>query len=589
MDLRVNMRLLDIAKKISEGKAGEINYVNFEPFKKQYDFTWQDREKLPRSTPEKQGLSSEFLEEFIKEIINTPETCVHSMMIMRNGHVVAEGSFAPYKEEVWHVSNSLCKSITSLAIGIAIGDGKLKVTDSVVELLKNRDLPITAKLKKNIQVKHLLIMSSGLGANEAVAATENDWTKVMLESNQLFTPGTHFHYNSMNTYLLAAIIKEVTGEEIMDYLKPRIFEPLGIENLAWGKSPEGISKGGWGMFIRVEDMAKLGQLCLQKGMWKGKQLVPADYISEMAKYRIDSKCGKGEYGYGYQVWLGKRQGSLIFNGMFGQIVYVIPDLDMVFALTGGSDNLYRDNATNFLIEKYFDKNLPDGEIKENPAAVKRLRKLCENLEYKDAAEIYAEKVGFKPARISATKMREEALKFCNKKYRIPGASIGLMPMYMQFMNNNLSAGIDEMELISTHSEIWLVTKEGENENHIPVGFEKPVYSVIKEKGEEFNIATSAHFCLNEDMIPVLKIKMVYIEAENYRTITFYFDKKNTWAEFNENPGVDMMLYGMDSYVPNFGPAGNLINNTMEKLDTALLGYGLKYMVNPKVTLEEIND
>ncbi|MBO7403059.1 MAG: serine hydrolase, partial [Lachnospiraceae bacterium] len=258
MSLRINMRLLDIVRKASEGKGRELNYVRFEPWKKRFPENTVIKQPFLRCTPEEVGVSSDYLLEFLKNLANAPETAIHSFMILRKGAVIAEGSFEPYKTKMWHVSNSLCKSIVALAVGIAIGEGRLKVDDTVIDILKGRSLPISAMLKRNLKVKHLLTMTSGLSGNEAVAATENDWTKVVLESNQLFAPGAHFNYNSMNTYLLAVILNEVTGQGLMDYIKNRLLAPMGIETLVWEKSPEGIEKGGWGMYITIEDMAKFG-------------------------------------------------------------------------------------------------------------------------------------------------------------------------------------------------------------------------------------------------------------------------------------------------------------------------------------------
>ena len=589
MSLRINLRLLDIVRKASEGKGREVNYVRFEPWKKRFPDDADVKQPFKRCAPEEVGVSSDYLLEFLKNLANAPETAIHSFMILRKGAVIAEGSFEPYQTKMWHVSNSLCKSIVALAVGIAIGEGRLTVEDPVIDILKDRGLPISSMLKRNLKVKHLLTMTSGLSGNEAVAATENDWTKAVIESNQLFAPGSHFHYNSMNTYLLAVILYEVTGQNLMDYLKNRLFAPMGIENIAWGKSPEGIEKGGWGMFITIEDMAKLGQLCLNKGKWNGRQLVPETWIAEMTKCRVDSKEGRGMYGYGYQVWMGKRPGSFLFNGMFGQIVYVIPDLETVLCFTGGSDNMFRDNATNINIEKYFNDLFPD-KLGPNPRAYAKLKKYEEQISYGTAVEDAQKRFGVCFRGYNIKRIKKNAMVLgAGRKFNVPGDAIGLMPMYMQYVHNNISEGIRQVELRDNRGTLEFVVTEGENVNVIPVGFNTFLPSYITERGEEYNIATKATFCINEDKVPVLKIKIVFTEAENYRTVAFYFDQGKTLLEFNENPSVDMILDSMDNFFPKYGGAGALINQAIEKVDPDVIGYALRFTFNPKVVLEEINE
>ncbi len=589
MDLRVNLRAVDVLRKISAGNTTNINFVKFEPWKKRFPEDALYKQAFPRSTPEEQGLSSKLISDFLTELSCTPESCVHSFMMLRNGNVIAEGSFAPYKQEMWHISNSLCKSIVCLAVGIAIGEGKLKLDDKLNDLLKNRKVPVSAKLKKDITVKHLLTMTSGLYANESVAATENEWTKVLLESGQRFTPGTKFHYNSMNTYLLSVILKEVTGEGLMDYIRPRLLEPMDIEDIAWEKSPEGIEKGGWGMYITLEDMAKFGQLCLQRGEWNGKQLVPAKWIEEMAKFRIDSTGGKGMYGYGYQVWLGKRAGSFIFNGMFGQIIYVIPDLQMVFAFTGGSENLYRDNATNFLIEKYFDEHFSAEALKPDPYAVKALRKQCQTIAYRPSDVYMTEKYGLTLRNCGCRDMRLNALRLCDRHYATPIETVGLIPMYMQCIHNNYSKRISKMSFLNLNDKFHLEVTEAEETNTIPVGFEEPEYSIIHENGEEFNVAVTGTMDVNEDRETILKIAIHFIETVNVRIIKFRFTNRFTYVKFYETPSVEMILDSIDSFAPKLGGTSTMLNNAINKIDPDITEAVVRYALEPKLVLTEIED
>ena len=587
MDLRVNLRAVDVIRKITAGEYSKINFVKFEPWKKSFSKDVPYKQPFPRSTPEEQGISSKLVSSFLSELTRTPETCVHSFMILRNGNVIAEGSFAPYKQEIWHISNSLCKSIVALAVGIAMDEGRLTLDSKLNDLLKNRKVPVSAKLKRDITVKHLLTMTSGLYANESVAATENEWTKVLLESGQRFNPGTKFHYNSMNTYLLSVILTEVTGESVMDYIRPRLLEPMGIDRIAWEKSPEGIEKGGWGMYITLEDMAKFGQLCLQRGEWKGKQLVPARWIEEMAKFRMDSTGGKGMYGYGYHVWLGKRAGSFIFNGMLGQIVYVIPDLKMVFAFTGGSENLYRDNATNFLIEKYFDEHFSGEVLKPDLNAAKALKKQCKTIAYVSSDDYLTEKYGVMLRGCSRKDMRMNALKLCDKSYSVSETTVGLFPLYVQCIHNNYSKGISKLNFKNLSDRFFFEVVEGDDINSFPVGFEEPEYTTIHENGEEFNVAVIGTMDVNEDRETILKIAIHFLETVNVRIIKFRFTNRYTSVKFYETPSVEMILDSIDSVAPKLGGTSTMLNNAINKIDPDIAEAVVRYAFEPKLKLTEI--
>lgn len=580
MDLKIGIRTVELLKKISEGKVKEIDFVKYTPQKQKFPEDTEYEQSFERSDPEAEGISSDYLDAFLQELQQTPETCVHSLMILRNGKVITEGSFPPYRQEVWHISHSMCKSVVALAIGIAIDEGRLDVNDRVSELLKDRKKPITILLKKNLTVKNLLMMSSGILANEVTSATGNEWTKGCLESTQRFEPGKKFHYNSMNTYLLSVILCEITKQSLMDYLKPRLFDPLGIKKVFWELSPEGIEKGGWGLYLTLEDMAKLGQLCLQYGNWKGQQLVPKQWIEEMSKYRIDSTQGKGKYGYGYQVWMGKRPGAYLFNGMLGQIVYIIPDLQMVFAFTGGSDNLYRDNATNFLIEKYFDEDFVPREQAANPKAVQHLRSTCRHLQYPTADRIrnrYA--IGGTLMATPTYEMERQAVHLEGRAYEMPPQFVGLLPIFIQSIHNNYSKGLSRFRFYRQGEDLILETTEGEDINRIPLGFSEIKYCDIEENGETYLAAVNAVMIRNEDNVPVLKVELSLIETANTRIIKFFFEQTRVRVQFLESPGIEMMLNGIESMMSrSVAPA--MVTSAMAAIDQDYVECKIKKAFEP---------
>lgn len=274
---------------------------------------------------------------------------LHSLMVVQHGQVVAErwmGEGAPDKP---HVLHSVSKTFTATAIGFAVAEGKLKVTDPVVSFFPER-LPATVgpRLKK-MEIRHLLTMSTGhdVDPTDRVRAVEGaDWVEGFLAAPLEYEPGTLHVYNSLATYMLSAIIQRVTGEKVIDYLAPRLFQPLGIEGVTWEESPQGINCGGWGLYVKTEDMAKLGQFLLQKGCWNGQQLLPASWIEEASASKIDSypagvkketltmKPEDSDWlqGYGYQMWRCRHQ-AFRADGAYGQFIVILPEKDAVIVTT----------------------------------------------------------------------------------------------------------------------------------------------------------------------------------------------------------------------------------------------------------------
>ncbi|GAB3768094.1 hypothetical protein GCM10028818_01930 [Spirosoma horti] len=303
--------------------------------------------KLSRSLPEKQGVAPGGLLDFVNTI-EAKKLNVHSVMVLRHGQVVAEGWWAPYAPDLKHTLYSLSKSFTSTAVGMAIAEKRLTVEDKVVSFFP-KDVPAT--ISDNLaamRVKDLLTMSTGHDKDTTPSlrgGTDTNWIKSFLAQPVDHKPGTFFVYNSGATYMLSAIVQKLTGMPVIEYLKPRLFGPLGIEGEDWEVDPNGINTGGWGLRLRTEDIAKFGQLYLQKGVWNGKRLISASWIADATRAEVDSKGGKGDagvndwiQGYGYQFWR-CRHDAYRGDGAFGQFCIVLPKEDAVVAITSESADM----------------------------------------------------------------------------------------------------------------------------------------------------------------------------------------------------------------------------------------------------------
>lgn len=274
---------------------------------------------------------------------------LHSLMIVQHGQVVAERWMGEGSPDTPHIMNSVSKTFTATAIGFAVAEGKLKVTDRVISFFPDR-LPETISPRLNaMEIRHLLTMSSGHDVDPTNRIRDiqgADWVKEFLATPLEHDPGTRHVYNSLATYMLSAILQQVSGEKVVDYLSSRLFQPLGIEGATWQESPQGINCGGWGLYVKTEDMAKLGQLILQKGRWNGQQLLPASWIEEASTWKIDSypagvkkenltiKPEDSDWlqGYGYQMWRCRHQ-AFRADGANGQFIIILPEKDAVIVTT----------------------------------------------------------------------------------------------------------------------------------------------------------------------------------------------------------------------------------------------------------------
>src|ERR1044072_6854353 len=335
---------------------------------------------LPRSTPERQGISSAAVLAFV-EAADREVDQMHSFMLVRHGSVVAEGWWGPFDARTPHVLYSLSKSFTSTAVGLAVAEGKLSLDDEVLKFFPEEAPAEPSQNLRSMRVRDLLRLSSGKQTEAAFFAPgDTTWVRRFLAHPVPFKPGTHFLYNSPATYMLSAIVQKVTGTPVLEYLRPRLFEPLGFENPTWVTSPQGVTAGAYGLSVRTEELARFGQLYLQKGMWNGRQLVPASWVEEAtARQTSNGSAPKSDWdqGYGYHFWRSRH--GYRGDGAFGQFCIVVPELDAVVAITSGVRDMGR------VMNLVWDKLLPEmkpGRLPEDATARQRLEAKLKGLTVK---------------------------------------------------------------------------------------------------------------------------------------------------------------------------------------------------------------
>ncbi len=296
---------------------------------------------LSRSTPESVGIPSRTILETLNRL--TQLDSLNSLMILRHGHVCAEGWWAPYSPDIGHMLFSLSKSFTSMAIGFLQAERGLNLHTPLYTFFPEESSFLSDPRMREVTLRHLLTMSSGHD-HCMMAEMENepdgDYVKAFLSSRLTYEPGTHFVYNSGASYMLSAVVRKVSGENPREYLLPRLFEPLGIVPGIWESCPRGTNFGGWGFNLKTEDLAKFAQLLLDDGKWDGRQLIPLSYLHAATTKQIDNSMNGSpdwKLGYGYQFWM--NQHGYRGDGACGQYAIVIPEYDMAIAVTSGLSNM----------------------------------------------------------------------------------------------------------------------------------------------------------------------------------------------------------------------------------------------------------
>lgn len=561
------------------GKTGGTR-VDYFPQKPDFPFDAVYEQAFVRATPESQGISSDLFTALLRELDTSKDTEMHHFMALRHGKVICECNFAPYPKGMWHITHSMCKSITGMAIGMLIEEEKLKLDENIYDIFPDHINAFSKIFRPVITVENLLTMTSGVTFNESGIVSGNDWLGSFLNASVNGKPGTEFQYNSLNTYVLSAIVTKRTGETLTEYLTPRLFGPLGITKYYWETCPKGITKGGWGLFLCAEDMAKLGQLYLQRGKWNGQQLV-SEYWIEISTAR-HLKTQNDTYGYGYQLWMEQRPGSFEYNGMLGQNVIIYPDMDMVLVTNAGNKEMFQDCIMLNIIRKYFPVNYhPADVLPENPLSHSLLKRLCGELENGENNNRSTSLRGrWKRNVVSRRKHSDKKYSYrisaavdlpsdhhsfmravSGRTYVMEQQNIGIAPLFVQVFHNNMTDGISEISFTYDAGNFCVSFTEGEVIHKLSVGFGRAADGCVDLHGEHYLVATLGEFARDENDIPVLKLEITFIEECVKRKVHIFFHEDNgIEIRWNETPGKKMILAGLSSITEEL--SGNFLYNSL---------------------------
>ncbi len=534
---------------------------------------------LPRATPESQGVPSSLLLYFAKMLRTDKTIETHNVMVLRHGKIIFEASFDDGSIGLWKQTFSACKSIVSLAVGFAVDDGLLELDTLLCDIFPDEVSAVSKRALKEVTVRHLLTMTTSVSFSEADSVISESWIRGYMTSSPKEAVGEVFSYNSMNTYMLAAAVSKLSGKSLTDYLGEKLFAPLGIENVYWEKSPDGIEKGGWGLYIAPEDMAKIGLLVLGGGVYGGRRLISAEYISEMTRTQIKTPEHFGRFDYGYQTWCGRDTNSFLFSGMLDQNVLGFKDKNILVLVNSGNNSLFQQSAFfTYAFECFGDmlrEPLSNEVLPENTAAAKEL-------------EAYLDSCRIKGAVFEG--LPEECELLCGKRFEpisADSASTGLLPVALQMLYNNYTSGLKSISFEIKDGKFYVYYRENDALHRFPIGFSKPAAVNMKFRKTVFRVAVSGEFAKNEDGISVLKLRLAFSETPCVRYIKFFFEDGEALAYHRETPGMAFASDGIMN-VKRSLEEKKLIRGAVGMVDEDYIEYKIKKTFAPKIIMKKIN-
>lgn len=511
------------------------------------------------------SLNAQRVSEFLQDILTDRSCAVDGLAVCRGENLLLAGYRPPYSGRNPHITNSTCKTVTAIAAMFAVSEHLLLEGDTVLSFFPEYETLLTPRYVKQMTVYHLLTMTSCSKCNEAASVTETDWVKAFLLSDCSQEPGSKFIYNSMNTYMLAAILTRVTGMSLMDYLKERFFAPLGINHIKWELCPKGIERGGWGLHISLEGMCKIGLFLANDGAFAGKQLLHPLFIRRMKAIRISQETDQLAEGYGFQLWH-LPHGLYMLSGMYGQHVIIDERHKLVVATNAHNDKMFPDSAlVSKIISFMTDKSLyqPGTALQEKLHYRQLLQQMDTFRQGFDLRQYSVNKpyIACRMEMLRQNKKKRERLSglldiFEGKRLHIDQASFKLFPYMLQGMYQCPPFHVTDMVFRRTEYTWKLCFYKERNRRDNGTNREKMIIEAglneyyrqnIQIGDEEKEIAVKAYPAVDEDEHDVIFVDIVFPDAGFSRVIKFFLLEDRIGMECLEYPDmrgiVEQVLYG----------------------------------------------
>ena len=526
---------------------------------KPFVFSSDNIKRLERGTPEEFGYSSEYVQSFLNELSNDLSIRANRILVVKGNKVIAEKYASPYVPDAWDCVFSATKTVTALALGVLYDEGKVDLNVPVCDILEIKRVGNLAN--KKITLKHLLTMTTGNTFNELESAASLKWLKGYFDSPNKFPIGSKFEYNSLNTYVIGACVEKISGMPLSEFVREKIFDPLGVNETFFERSPEGIAKSGWGLYILPEDMAKLGILMRDYGVFDGKRILSEKWIKKMSTKRFSATKAGHRFDYGYQMWADDEKNFCCFNGMYNQDILIYRNSGFIVVLCCANNEAFHGSNLYAVAEKYF--------VDEKPGSFP-LVQTGSSHEIADIPSLHSYYDSIK------NKLYLPVEKKAN--------SCGVLPLIIQNEMGTYVKGIKSFLFGEENDESTLTLVEGDEEKIIRFNFGSGVRQRFSFYENEYDCVADGRFILNGKGEPFLVVRIFFLEFASSRYITLRFgkDKNVLSVEFSENPGLEFIQALLETQDK---ATKALIGGVMKIVDADLIATKARNIFSPTFTLK----
>lgn len=518
-----------------------------------------------RSKPEAHRMSSERIIDFLSELETNRRCNIHSVMVLKDGEVITEAYAPGFERGLPHLSHSMSKTVTGIAVAILADEEKICADTTVAEIFTEYKFPRTLG---SVSVRELINMSAGLSFSETGAVASENWTEDFFNSDERFEHGEGFLYNSMNSYILARAVEKLSGESFGSFVHTRLFEPLYIENYFWEKGPEGTEKGGWGLYMSLEDWLKIATLFINGGKFEDKTIVSHVSILELLLTRNEHSSGDDrDFDYGGHVKMMRDGTALLLSGLFGQSVYVDPSKKLAVAINAGNGDVFRSGETIQLILKYFASGVDEvkGSLRSKWKAARVLGKMQRDF---FSTRTFVQRKKTKSfwsifSRSRSNHSREwEAL---YGTYLLPNNNASVLPVVQRIVENNLQGGIDSIRITPTASAISFKFTMQEQSCVITAGREGAVENVLEYYGEKYLVRAICGTSRIDGEV-IYKLELIFPELPNSRKITIRKSAEDIIELFfEESPDAQTFI----PFIRRLRDESNLVKIAFEMIERKL--------------------
>ena len=504
----------------------------------------KEEKYFPRKIGGAGGKYSAPLFSMMKELENEERANVHSIMVLKGGDVIAEASAKGYSTNEFHLAHSMSKTLTGLAIGFLFDENKISLDDNAIKFFP--EIKVKSDNANSITVKDLLTMQSGVKFAEIGVISESEWTKAFFESEFDFSPSERFKYNSMNSYVLAHIVTRVTGKTLSQYLNEKLFAPLGIKNHFWELGPEGVEKGGFGLYLSCESFLKIGAMIADGGYFGGACIISQKFLNLMLQPHSDASRENSEYDYGLHVWVSRDGNEILLNGMLGQNVWISKRSGFVVSMNCGNNELFSQSPALAIVKKYLSTDEIPSSVDKRDS--KRLKEASERF-FATREEISPMKekrglsyfFGFKSRRPFDTRWNNVL-----GEYAFRNNNASLLPLFVRTMQNNFLGGLDKLSIAKSEGSVILTATEGGNAYKINVGLYEYTENVLSFGGEQYIVRALGECAFDEYKNEVYKIKLIFPELPNTRFVKISHSPDGITLKMTEYPNEKIAEIFFDS-------------------------------------------